>query len=109
LNTSKIGSETIQFNTVADPTPGITDPSGIFGGFLNGIDGLIAGVADRANAQLEKLEADIITSIIESAGIKDVYNIYMRNICEGKLAKDNNPNSLVISACPTYLDATGGM
>ena len=109
MNTSKIGSETIQFNTVADPTPGLTDPTGIFDGLLNGIDDIITGVADTANGQLQKLEADIINNVIDAAGVKDTYNIYMLNVCEGKLTNSDDPKSLVITACPTYKDATSGM
>lgn len=102
MNTSNIGSGTIQFDTVSDPTPGFTDPTGL-------LDGIITGIADPANQKLQELEAKIVNSAIDSIGIKDVYNIYMLNICEGQLVNADNPNSISISSCPTYHGVTDGM
>lgn len=107
LNTSKIGSDTIQFNTVQDPL-GANNSSGIFGGLLSGLSGILTNISDAINGGLENIESDIMTNITKQLGIKDEYVIYVQNVCQGVLRDENNPKSIRITSCPSFKDATAG-
>ncbi|ORY67283.1 uncharacterized protein BCR38DRAFT_522248 [Pseudomassariella vexata] len=110
LNTSRVGAGTIQFNTAdGNLGSGTGVDGGLLGGLLSGLDGLIDNATGQINSELANLESEIITNVTNAIGIKDEYNIYMQNICEGNLANETNPESVKIVKCPKFNEVSDGL
>ena len=104
MNTSQVATQTITFTPVDSEVGGSDNPFGILGDL---VDELLDNLTTTIDDQVRDVEREIVSNVAEALGVKDEYNFFLRGICEGNLAKEDDPGSVEITDCNSYGNAKG--
>lgn len=74
------------------------------------LEPIIGNLTDSINNGLEDAINQIAEALVDSAGLKDFYYLYVNSICEGNLANGTrgNDDGVVVDKCSSYGDKSAG-
>lgn len=109
MNTSEVGTNLVEIKTANTSSTTTGSIIGGITGLIPGLDGAVNNLTSEVNQGLQDIVNDLVKEATESIGLKDEYIIYLQNICQGKRADPNNPNSKInIDSCPSFKKAGDG-
>jgi len=79
---------------------------GLLGGILGGI---IGNITNGVNQGLQDFEGRIIEGLKTALGVKDTYNLFLQNVCEGNFTNPTDPKTqITITKCSDYNNVKEG-
>lgn len=127
LNVSRVGQDIIRFEAAtatSSTTPSATtssssnplDPLNPFSTSSplnpnnpdNPLSPLLGNLTDTVDDGLQTAVNDVIEAIVDQAGVRDFYYLYLNRVCEGDIAEGSggNEDGIAVDTCPSYADAS---
>lgn len=60
------------------------------------------------DSALSDLESNLVSNLTSKLGLREVYNIYLRNICQGDYQNDNDASTAKLDTCVPYTTTADG-
>ncbi|KAF2662252.1 hypothetical protein K491DRAFT_773370 [Lophiostoma macrostomum CBS 122681] len=83
LNTSNVGKNVIRFEPANTTTASPNDPNNLLNNLTDTFDSLFENLTSSVDESFQSGLNEVVTTIVEGAGIRDQYFLYIQNVCEG--------------------------